>query len=319
MHSTDHAVGGAGWTTGDGGDDRVTPELPISLLDFRLPNATDVPFEIGRLETTHRLRTSKRPHRHSFYEIIWVVDGAGMNVADFEEHAIRPHTVFLISPGQVHVVRVDRPLSGYMLLFTADFLALDRLATHTTDATAGLPFFRRGAANPVLVLHDGEASELRAIAEDLLAEFASRAAWRREMLRARLMVLLLRLGRVARRQEDRVAPVPSSVARFQALIDDRFRRLHRVAEYARLLGLTPGHLNDLTKAATGQTASALIDARLLLEAKRLLAHSDATTAEIAAHLGFGDPSYFGRFFRRHVRRSPGAFRAAIREKYQNDR
>src|SRR5919199_1938558 len=73
MHSTDHAVGGAGWTTGDGGDDRVTPELPISLLDFRLPNATDVPFEIGRLETTHRLRTSKRPHRHRFYEIIWVV------------------------------------------------------------------------------------------------------------------------------------------------------------------------------------------------------------------------------------------------------
>jgi len=92
-----------------------------------------------------------------------------------------------------------------------------------------------------------------------------------------------------------------------------------VGEYARLLALTPGHLNDLTKAATGQTASALIDARLILEAKRLLAHSDASTAEIAADLGFQDPSYFGRFFRRHVDQSPGAFRAAIREKYQSHR
>jgi len=159
----------------------------------------------------------------------------------------------------------------------------------------------------------------RANVDVLLAEFASRAPWRREMLRARLTILLLRLGRVARRQEVRAAPVSSSVARFQALIDDRFRRLHRVAEYARLLALTPGHLNDLTKAATGQTASALIESRVILEAKRLLAHSEATTAEIAAHLGFRDPSYFGRFFRRHVHRSPGAFRAAIREKYQNDR
>jgi AraC family transcriptional regulator, transcriptional activator of pobA len=111
----------------------------------------------------------------------------------------------------------------------------------------------------------------------------------------------------------------SSIARFQALIDEHFRRRHRVAEYAGLLGLTPGHLNDLTKAATGQTASALIDARLILEAKRLLAHSDATTAQIAADLGFEDPSYFGRFFRRHADQAPGAFRATIREKYQGDR
>jgi AraC-like DNA-binding protein len=294
----------------------VTPEPPISLLDFRLPDATGVPFEIGRLETTHRLRTSTRPHRHSFYEIIWVVDGAGVHAADFEEHPIRARTVFLVSPGQVHVVRVDRPLRGYMLLFTADFLALDGLAA---DTPAGLPFFRSGAANPVLALDDEEAGRLRAIAEDLLAEFATPAPWRRDMLRARLGVLLLSLGRIARRQEVRVAPPVASVARFQALVDDHFRCIHRVAEYARLLALTPGHLNDLTRAATGQTASALIEARLILEAKRLLAHSDAPVAEIAAHLGFADPSTFGRYFRRHVARSPGAFRTTIREKYQDDR
>jgi AraC-like DNA-binding protein len=294
----------------------VNPEPPISLLDFRAPDATDVQFEIGRLETTHRLGRSTRPHRHSFHEIIWVVDGAGTHVADFEEHAIRPHTVFLISPGQVHVARVDRPLSGYLLIFTADFLALTGLAS---DALAGLPFFRPGVANPVLALADEEAGRLRAVAEDLLAELAAPAAWRRDMLRSLLLVLLLGLGRVARRQEEQVAPPESSVSRFQALVDDQFRRLHRVAEYARLLALTPGHLNDLTKAATGQTASALIDARLVLEAKRLLAHSDAPVAEIAAHLAFPDASYFGRYFRRHVGQSPGAFRTTIREKYQDDR
>jgi AraC-like DNA-binding protein len=300
-------------------DDRAAPEPPISILDFRLSEATGVPFEIGRLETTHRLRTSERPHRHRYYQIIWVVDGAGAHATDFEEHPIRPETVFLISPGQVHVVRVDRPLRGYMLLFTADFLALEGLAE---DATAGLPFFRPGVANPVLALAGltaEEAGRLRADAEALLAESASHGAWRRDLLRARLQVLLLGLGRVARRQGVPPAPDASPVARFQALIEEHFRRLHRVAEYARLLALTPGHLNDLTKGATGQTASALIDARLILEAKRLLAHSDVTAAEIAADLGFRDPSYFGRSFRRRVGRPPGAFRATIREEYQGDR
>jgi AraC-like DNA-binding protein len=294
----------------------VTPEPPISVLNFRVPDATGVPFEIGRLETTHRLRTSTRPHRHRFYQIIWVVDGAGVHAADFEEHAIRPQTVFLISAGQVHLVRVDRPLRGYMLVFTADFLALDGLAA---GATAVLPFFRPGASNPVLALADDDAEQLCGIAEALLAEFASRAAWRPEMLRAHFQILLLSLGRVARRQEVGVVPPASSVARFQALIEDQFRHLHQVAEYARLLALTPGHLNDLTKAATGQTASALIDARLVLEAKRLLVHSDAPAAEIAADLGFPDPAYFGRFFRRHTEQSPAAFRATIREKYQTGR
>jgi AraC-like DNA-binding protein len=296
----------------------VTPEPPISVLDFLLPDAPDVPFEIGRLETTHRLRTrtSGRPHRHSYYQIIWVLGGAGVHAVDFEEHAIRPPMVFLISPGQVHLVRVDRPLSGYMLLFTADFLALDGLAS---DATTGLPFFRPGGTNPVLAPAAGEAAHLRGIGEDLLAEFASRAAWRREMLRARLQILLLSLGRVARPREVPVAPPAPAVGRFQALIEAHFRHLHRVGDYARLLALTPSHLNDLTKAATGRTASALIEARLILEAKRLLVHSDARAAEIAAGLGFPDPSYFGRFFRRHTAQSPSAFRAAIREKYQTDR
>jgi AraC-like DNA-binding protein len=295
----------------------VTPEPPIALLDFHLGDAAAVPFEIGRLETTHRLRTSRRPHRHRFYEIIWVVDGAGVHAVDFEEHAIRPQTVFLFSPGQVHVVRVDRPLRGYMLLFTADFLALDSPAAGATNATADLPFFRPGVANPVLALADGEVQQLRAVAEDLLGEYASSAHWRREMLRARFQTLLLSLARVARRQQVRVPPVTSTVARFQALIEEHFQHLHRVAEYAGLLAVTPGHLNDLTKAATGLTASALIDARLVLEAKRLLAHSDATVAEMAAELGFRDASYFGRHFRRHVGQPPGGFRATIHEKYRN--
>ena len=288
---------------------------PISALEFRQPDNTGVLFDIGRLESTHPIQI-EWPHRHTFYEIIWVIDGAGVHAADFEEHAIGPQTVFLVSPRQVHAMRVDSPLSGYKLAFTADFFVLDG---RVADAVADLPFFRVGASNPVLTPAGEEAARLRLITEDLLAEFTSRASWRREMLRARFQSLVLTLGRVAQRQGVKAPPVTGTSAKFRALVDKHFRRLHRVADYAALLALTPGHLNRLSKEATGEPASAVIEARLVLEAKRLLVHSDAPAAEIAAELGFPDPSYFGRFFRRHVGQSPRAFRAAMREKYQNKR
>ena len=293
----------------------MAPTLPIVALDFRQPDNTGVLFDIGRLESTHPVQI-EWPHRHTFYEIIWIVDGDGVHAADFEEHPIGPHTVFLISPGQVHAMRVDRALAGFRLTFTSDFFVLDG---RVADAVADLPFFRVGTPNPVLAPTGEEASLLQPIAEDLLAEFTSRASWRREMLRARFQTLLLTLGRIAQRQHVHVPPLTGTAARFHALIDQHFHHLHRVADYAALLALTPGHLNRVSQNATGQPASSAIDARRALEAKRLLAHSDAPAAEIAAQLGFPDPSYFGRFFRRHAAQSPRAFRTEMREKYQNNR
>ncbi|HEY1121221.1 MAG TPA: helix-turn-helix domain-containing protein, partial [Haloferula sp.] len=56
----------------------------------------------------------------------------------------------------------------------------------------------------------------------------------------------------------------------------------------------------------------------LLDAKRLLLYSELSVAEIGYRLGFKDPSYFGRFFRRYESRTPAEFRDEIREKYQKD-
>jgi hypothetical protein len=69
-----------------------------------------------------------------------------VHATDFEDLAIRPLMVFLISPGQVHLVRVDRPLRGYMLLCTADFLALDGIAADTVLAPNPRPLISQPLA-----------------------------------------------------------------------------------------------------------------------------------------------------------------------------
>lgn len=294
-----------------------SPTSVIATLPFRLPADDTLPFEIGRLETTHSLRSAARPHRHRFYEIIWVRDGSGLHTIDFQDHAIGPRSLFLLSPGQVHAVRIDAPLSGFLILFTADFLGLD--ATNSR-LPATLPFFRAGALNPVLTLTAPEASSLQHCIEHLEAEFGTTAPARHEMLRTYLQILVLSISRLVSVRQPTATSTPTPVQQqFDQLIEQHYRRTMRVAEYADMLALTPGHLNDLIKSASGQTASARIAERVALEAKRLLAHSDQQVAQIAAALGFADPAYFGRFFRRHTGKTPGQFRAAIREKYQTDR
>src|SRR5258707_14056302 len=71
-----------------------------------------------------------------------------------------------------------------------------------------------------------------------------------------------------------------------------------------MLSFRPSLLIESFRLDTGLSAGELIRARLLLEAKRLLLHSEQTVAEIGYELGFEDPSYFSRFVRREIETSP---------------
>jgi AraC family transcriptional activator of pobA len=106
------------------------------------------------------------------------------------------------------------------------------------------------------------------------------------------------------------------VRRFRQAVERSFRVTTSVPDYARALGVTTSHLNESLRLETGLTAGDLIRERLLLEAKRLLLHSELTIAEIAYELGFEDPSYFSRFVRRELKASPAEFRSRVRQKYQ---
>ncbi|MGX9230054.1 helix-turn-helix domain-containing protein [Streptomyces albus] len=114
----------------------------------------------------------------------------------------------------------------------------------------------------------------------------------------------------------RPAPPPARptvrFARFRAAVERDLSRTHRVADYAAALGYSTRTLTRATRAATGTTAKNYLDTRILLEAKRLLVHTDAGSADIARRLGFGDPGDFGKFFRRLDGRTPLAFRAQAR-------
>ena len=109
------------------------------------------------------------------------------------------------------------------------------------------------------------------------------------------------------------APEPDETyLRFRDAVEQHFTRTRRVEDYAHLLGYSPRTLARATLTAAGLSAKEFVDRRVVLEAKRLLAHSDRTAAQVAAQLGFANPSQFSKYFLHRVGRSPIDFREVVR-------
>ena len=102
------------------------------------------------------------------------------------------------------------------------------------------------------------------------------------------------------------------VRQFISLVNKDFSHNHAVGHYADKLGVTAGHLADTIAALTNRTPHDFIHRRIVLEAKRLLVHTNHPASHIALLLSFPDASYFGRFFKREVGESPNQFRSKFR-------
>lgn len=101
-------------------------------------------------------------------------------------------------------------------------------------------------------------------------------------------------------------------SRFSRAVEASFKRTRLVEDYAQGLNFSAKTLNRACLAVMGNSAKQFIDARVVLEAERLLAHTDLQVTEVASMLGFREPTNFVKFFRREAKQSPGEFRRTFR-------
>ncbi|MDG1738965.1 MAG: AraC family transcriptional regulator [Paracoccaceae bacterium] len=154
--------------------------------------------------------------------------------------------------------------------------------------------------------------EIRRVVLAIFAEYPNRIFARAHILRALCGVLV---GQVARKisllQPQSVTIENGLRRRFETMLEEHFLEHLSVAEYAQLLSITPTHLSRVLRASTGQPASAIIENRIVREARRNLAFSNLTITEISYQLGYEDPSYFSRVFKRVTGQSPRDYRRKL--------
>ena len=249
-------------------------------------------------------------HTLEFYEIAVVTRGTGVFSLDAQRHVVSSGSVFFTTPGQVR--RWDTVgLDGFCLFFESSFIKeflqddafLDRL-----------PYFQATPERASLHLSKTTLRGMRTRLTTMRAELAQHRRDSVDLLRAQLHETLIFLARAYANAHDTASqrPVHPVVTRFLALIERDSGRMRGVNEYADALAVAPGHLSVLCQRYLGQRAKRILDEATATRARRMLLYTDESIERVASTLGFDDPSYFSRFFRRETRQTPSAFRQAGR-------
>ncbi|WP_181163803.1 AraC family transcriptional regulator [Pontibacter mangrovi] len=284
-------------------------DFPIYKVDsFTQASITGNRFYLSSFEDHIKVHTFlEKPHRHDFYTIILFTQGCGEYTIDFKKYPISKGTVFFLSPGQLHKWQVEEEVKGFIIFFNPDFYLLE----HPNSKLYSFPFFNALSNDPLIPLSETGLEQALDVVRLMEREYQMQAYKQDEVIGDFLDVLLILL---ARSYKGRTMPEKTStrllsqIRLLESLVEEHFTEHQPVTFYAERLHVTPKHLNTICKAATGRTTVELVQQRTVLEAKRLLAHSNYTVSEIASKLGYTDNSYFSRFFKKHARETPEQFR-----------
>lgn len=285
-------------------------QLPIIRIeDFAYGSvikSTD--FHYARLE--NMMSTLPYPHRHDFFHIVWIERGTGHHIIDSVKYEVRPGTLFFMSPGQIHDFALSDDTEGYTVSFSAEFFVLQ---LQNKNLLAQIPIFNHYEPVQVLYTQGVDADELRTVIETIRDEYENESFRAQDMIRSHLFILLVKASRLTLPSTGVGAGNRDQLLyrRLKALLEENFATVQDPAMYATMLRATERALNDAARRCGGVTTGQMIRERVILEAKRLLAHSGAQVAQVAVQLGFDDPAYFSRCFKKHTGRTPIEFRQTI--------
>lgn len=249
------------------------------------------------------------PHRPGFHHLLILDSGRLVHSVDFREHLLGPGDLLWSRPGQVQHFGDLTDAEGLLVLFEAGFL---------DPPTAAAARIEDWYGPPVRHLEGAAARRVDEAMRQLHAEFGALGGLPLEVhlavLRHLLAVLVLRAAHPGGPAGDGPGGCEAgeTYLRFRDAVERGFTRSRRVADYARALGYAPRTLSRATEAGAGIGAKEFIDRRVVLEAKRLLAHGDQSAARIADRLGFADATNFSKFFQRQTGSTPISFRTAVR-------
>lgn len=233
---------------------------------------------------------------------------------DFRPFTTVGPTLFFLNVNQFLQLETAGAEEGFFLYYNRDFYCIQ---IHDEEVSCDGFLFNNIYAMPMTTLPDGEGRRVTEAFRNIADELESSESSREEMIRTYLKQVIIRATRLWKRQQlGAVNEAPADMAflrDFSRLVEIHFREKHSVMDYADLLAVAPKTLSKkFNRLRLGQPNDIIKD-RILLEAKRLLAHSVLSIKEIGYELGYEDPAYFNRLFSQRIGATPAAFRRSYRE------
>lgn len=263
------------------------------LKEYSIANILGVPnhfisYFVGTFEGTED-PDIEWPHRHSFYSLVWFTHGSGFYVVDFQEYPIKPNRIFLVNTKQIHNWEYSSDSKGYILMVDA-CLGLE----------LGIDNHRAFVDVPTTYIQIMESCFM-----NLIHEFGLKDEVADTTIKLGIPYLYSILNRLSFKKETNFHH--TLLDDFKMVIFEENFKTSSIEYYAEKLKVTTQELNEICKHYKGISSKQYIIDLKITEAKRLLLFSEYNVNEIAYKLGFEDPSYFSRIFKKKTDFTPSTF------------
>ena len=250
-------------------------------------------------------------HRAGFYHILWFQKGSPTHMVDFNPVKIKPNSILFLPKDTVQRFDKQGDFDGKAILFTDSFFCKTEQDTKFLRSTI--------LFNDLFSISQIQLSKSSKAFSDLFQQMETelnndKDHFQSDILQNILHNLLL-LSERERRQQDFTEIKKGAdldyVVLFKDLLENQYKNQKQVSSFARQLSVTEKRLNQATSKVLGKTPKQMIDERIMLEAKRLLAHTNESVKEIGFALGFDEPTNFIKYFRKHHNSTPVEFRERL--------
>ena len=249
----------------------------------------------------------KPPFKKDFY-FIALVNNAGKTKITYDNTSVTELNSFLVfqTPGLVYSFFRDDPAYGYLIYFKKESFTFFK-----PEFEKEFPFFDVLHTN-FFKLNQSRFNEFAPLFEDVFLAYEGTTDRQHKAAALKLLALLyqLREFKTAFDQWEQgfASPQQTLLKKYIQLVNNYYLEKRTIEEYADLLFITPNHLSQSIKSASGKNALTFINERIVTEAKSLILYTGFDMSQIAWRLNFSDPANFGKFFKRYTGLTPIEFR-----------
>ncbi|MEN9613687.1 MAG: HTH-type transcriptional regulator ChbR [Bacteroidota bacterium] len=280
------------------------------IQQYKFRAALPYELEVKSLDRLHKANQGlfTKPHRNNFYDVIWFQSGNPVYIVDFQRIEIKPNSLLFINKNQVHFYEAYKDYKGLVMLFTDTFFCLSKEDSQFLNQTIlfndllNIPYFELEATDATIP------NLFLAIQAELKQE---PDAIQYRILHHLVHTLLLYAERAYRKKSLKPIEPDADLdiaILFRDWVEKHFTQNKKAHFYAHSLNITEKRLQKSIFQVFGKSPKAYLCDRIILEAKRLLLHSNANTKEIAFELGFDEPTNFIKFFKKYTQKTPIEFR-----------
>jgi len=267
------------------------------------------PVQVIRFASASSRRLVLPARQNDLFMITWFTKGSGQLTIDLSSTAFEKDHLFIIRPGTIFALDTQKVtgLEGWCLSIKESYL-------HEYGSNlSGLIFELHTISN--LKIPEATRQKMAQLFYFLQTELPVRSPEADVVVNAYLTILLSEFRKLSDGPSAHRALHDPRYEEFLDIINKEFREIKDIGAYAARVHISSKQLNRICKEATGRTAAQLLDERVHLEASRLLHYTTRSIKDISYELGFGQPSYFIKFYRRISHRTPHQYRQLLSGKH----